>query len=351
MDKNNLIRDSFSPLISVIIPIYNNTPFDIRRCIDSILMQRFESYEVIMVDDGSRKDCADFIDEIANKRHNFIVIHQSNQGVSVARNVGVNSASGEFIIFVDADDLITPQFFLDVYYITNQYSVDIIYGFVKYIKNNNRFANLNNSTEKLIIEYLDISMKCALYQYMIDYSVDYFRDKDLYVNLGPVAKVIRREIAKKNLFNNNLSYGEDAIWNLNLLSRASDLEIIYAKRLWYLYTENLDSVTHKYVDNTIKKCERFLLVLWQYSNSERFKINFLNRELQVIGQIWHAHFLTKKRKKTIDELNLTQLVKTEPWNFAFKWRYAVHLNKKSLFKFLLLKLGILSFVYRFKNIF
>lgn len=349
MDKNNLIEDSFHPVISVIIPIYNNTPFDIKRCIDSILGQSFIDYEVIIIDDGSTKECADFIEETVQGLSKFVVIHQPNCGVSTARNVGVSVARGKYVIFVDADDVITPHFFYDISCLS-KYSFDVAYGFVKYIKKDElAYPFINSQSNKLNIESLNKKSKYALYQYMIDCSVSHFRDNDLYVHRGPVAKVLRREVAKCYKFDKNLSYGEDAIWNLNLLS--ADLDLIFVKKLWYLYIENPQSVTHKYTESTIDKYEKFLKVLWKYSNNGNFKINFLNRTLQLIGEINYAYFLTKKNMKNVSELDLIRLIKREPWNFAFKWKYAVRLKKRGFFKFLLLKLKVLPIVYRLMNIF
>lgn len=93
-----------NPKVSVIVPVYNVEEY-LRECIDSILSQTLKDIEVILVDDGSPDGCAKIIDEYAEKDPRIIAIHQENAGPGPARNRGMSSASGEFIAFMDPDDL------------------------------------------------------------------------------------------------------------------------------------------------------------------------------------------------------------------------------------------------------
>lgn len=90
-------------MISIIVPVYNAAPF-LRRCVSSILAQSYEDWELILVDDGSKDESGVICDEFASKDSRIKVIHQTNGGVSVARNRGLDCASGEWITFSDADD-------------------------------------------------------------------------------------------------------------------------------------------------------------------------------------------------------------------------------------------------------
>ena len=92
-------------LISVIIPVYNVEQY-LHKCIDSILEQTFQNFELILVDDGSTDNSGKICDEYAIKDKRIIVIHQNNAGVSAARNTGLDSAKGEYIYFLDSDDWI-----------------------------------------------------------------------------------------------------------------------------------------------------------------------------------------------------------------------------------------------------
>lgn len=93
------------PLISVIVPVYNVEPY-LRKCVDSILNQTYRNLEVILVDDGSPDVCPAICDEYAAMDNRVRVIHKENGGLSDARNVGMETASGEYLTFVDSDDLL-----------------------------------------------------------------------------------------------------------------------------------------------------------------------------------------------------------------------------------------------------
>ena len=96
MENNN-------PTISVIVPVYNAEKY-LSRCMDSILVQTFTCFELLLVDDGST-DCSGRIcDEYAKRDTRIRVIHKENGGVSSARNLGLDNAKGEWICFCDSDD-------------------------------------------------------------------------------------------------------------------------------------------------------------------------------------------------------------------------------------------------------
>ena len=89
--------------VSIVVPIYNVEKY-LRQCLESIVNQTYRNLEIILVDDGSPDKCGMICDEYGQKDSRFIVVHQENQGVSVARNVGIEMATGEWIMFVDPDD-------------------------------------------------------------------------------------------------------------------------------------------------------------------------------------------------------------------------------------------------------
>ena len=95
------------PKVSVIIPIYKVEKY-IRECVDSVLRQTLKDIEIILVDDGSPDLCPIICDEYANKDYRVKVIHQKNQGPSCARNNGIKTAIGEYVAFVDGDDVVSP---------------------------------------------------------------------------------------------------------------------------------------------------------------------------------------------------------------------------------------------------
>lgn len=90
-------------LVSVIIPVYKVEKY-LERCVESVQKQTFQNLEIILVDDGSPDLCGAMCDEMAKTDPRIKVIHKNNGGLSDARNVGIEMASGNYIVFVDSDD-------------------------------------------------------------------------------------------------------------------------------------------------------------------------------------------------------------------------------------------------------
>lgn len=97
-----------APLISVVIPVYKVEPF-LRQCLDSVLAQTHSHLEILLVDDGSPDGCPSICEDYARRDPRVRVIHQRNQGLSAARNTGLDAATGEYVAFVDSDDWAEPD--------------------------------------------------------------------------------------------------------------------------------------------------------------------------------------------------------------------------------------------------
>lgn len=103
-----------TPKVSVIIPIYNTAPY-LRACLDSICQQTLRDIEILLVDDGSTDECPLIIEEHARKDNRIRHWRQFNQGQSVARNVAIMAARGEYVYFMDSDDLLESEALEDCY--------------------------------------------------------------------------------------------------------------------------------------------------------------------------------------------------------------------------------------------
>lgn len=112
------------PLISIIVPIYNVEKY-LRRCVDSIFCQSYHNLEVWLVDDGSPDGCPAICDEYAQKDKRIHVIHKPNGGLSDARNVAIDVATGEYITFIDSDDYVTPDYVSTLYALIERYKAQM----------------------------------------------------------------------------------------------------------------------------------------------------------------------------------------------------------------------------------
>ena len=96
-------------LVSVVVPVYNKKKY-LRRCIDSILKQQYESLEIILVDDGSFDGSEKICDQYSEIDARVKVVHKNNGGLSSARNKGIEIATGKYIVFIDSDDIVHPEY-------------------------------------------------------------------------------------------------------------------------------------------------------------------------------------------------------------------------------------------------
>ena len=94
-----------NPLISIIVPCYNIEKY-ISKTLESVRNQTFQNFEIILIDDGSKDNTGKILDDYNKKDKRIKVIHKINEGVSQARNIGIENAVGEYIYFLDGDDLI-----------------------------------------------------------------------------------------------------------------------------------------------------------------------------------------------------------------------------------------------------
>lgn len=137
------------PEISVIVPVYNVEKY-LRQCIESIKMQTFENWELILVDDGSLDNSGSICDEYAQSDNRIKVVHKENGGVSTARNFGLAIAAGKYISFIDSDDYIVPKFFEIMLEKLLTYKADIVRcGFYEFNDSNVVFNTCHFETERV----------------------------------------------------------------------------------------------------------------------------------------------------------------------------------------------------------
>ena len=111
--------------VSVIVPIYKVEKY-LDRCVNSIINQTYKNLEIILIDDGSPDNCPKMCEDWAKKDNRIIVIHKQNGGLSDARNFGLDVAIGEYVTFVDSDDLISPTFIEKLVNLSKEHNAEIV---------------------------------------------------------------------------------------------------------------------------------------------------------------------------------------------------------------------------------
>ena len=215
------------PEISVIVPVYNAEKY-LKCCIDSILMQTYSNFELILVDDGSTDSSGKICDEYAMLDNRIKVIHQENQGVSKARNQGVKKSLGQYITFVDSDEWLNVNFLQKLYSNLNDSDADISVMRICWITGEKQ----NQST---VVEETDIFNNRDAIKYYGNANDERFR--------GPVAKLILKSIVQSNPFPEDRAFAEDMAVVYKWYAMAG--KIINSNLQFYYYRQNETSITKK----------------------------------------------------------------------------------------------------------
>lgn len=137
------------PQISIIIPVYNVEKF-LSTCLESVLNQTLKDIEIICIDDGSTDNSLKILEEYAKKDKRLVIIHQNNQGVSAARNLGLEIIRGEYFGFVDSDDWVDLDFFEKLYNTAKKYDADLACaGIIRKYPSSKERVKLNIKKEKI----------------------------------------------------------------------------------------------------------------------------------------------------------------------------------------------------------
>lgn len=143
------------PLISVIIPVYN-VEAHLEKCLESVSKQTLRDIEIICVNDGSTDGSAAILQKFSEKDKRFVVITRKNQGLSVARNVGLAHSNAKYIAYVDSDDFVHPEFLQKLYSVANEYRADIVgCNFAKIYADEN-LPELQNAKPKVYVPALPV---------------------------------------------------------------------------------------------------------------------------------------------------------------------------------------------------
>jgi len=228
-------RNTASPLISVIVPVYNAEK-TLRQCVDSILCQDLRGFELLLIDDGSKDDSPAICDEYATKDLRVKVFHKENGGVSSSRNLGIDNSQGKWITFIDADDYITERYLDGV----AEHDEDIL------IKGYQKF-------EKTVV--VSGSGNADLSR-IIDFSNFVNQNITDSILRCPWAKFYKRPLIGNLRFLTDMKIGEDAWFVFNYLAKCKSFAVIPKGEYMVRLAEEPDEVKYAIpVDYAIKSLQ------------------------------------------------------------------------------------------------
>lgn len=224
--------------LSVIVPVYNVDIY-LKRCVDSILEQTFEGFEVILVDDGSLDNSSEICNRYSESDKRVKVIHKKNGGLSSARNAGLNIAKGKYIAFIDSDDYVSKNMFKTMLNLALSNNYDIVScGFKRFYEYSCNEAVCRGT----IYKYSNIE---ALSNYLLEYD-----------NINrKIDTVVWNKIYKRQLFN-DITFPEGKIYEdgyvtYKLLYKANNIAHIDDEL--YYYFQRQDSISNSgFSENDVK---------------------------------------------------------------------------------------------------
>ena len=210
------------PLISVIVPVYNVEAY-LRDCVDSIIAQTYTNLEIILVDDGSPDGCPGICDEYAQKDSRIRVIHKENGGLSNARNAGMEFMSGEYLMFIDSDDVLPKNSVRILYNLAVEHSAELVIG---------RHIRFSEDDELRVSESSSHSVQCFD---KTEAMQDMFRN-----GCASWGRLYRSDIHKNILFPVG-EINEDEAIVLDILERCET--VVKTEECVYFYRYRPDSIT------------------------------------------------------------------------------------------------------------
>lgn len=219
--------------ISVIIPVYNTEQY-LSACLKSVKDQTYSNLEILCIDDGSSDGSLSILERYSSEDKRFVIISQSNQGVSSARNAGLDRASGEYISFVDSDDQLEPEMYETLVGLLDDEQADIAHCGYKKIHLDGSEAYMHGTGTMLVQTSSE-----ALYSLLAE---NYFSGS------------LWNKLYKADLFHNlrfdpKLKINEDILMNSYLFQRAR--KIVFLDACYYVYFDRMHSSCHR-TDSKVK---------------------------------------------------------------------------------------------------
>lgn len=320
------------PKVSIIVPIYNCEKY-LDEAIQSLLEQSIRECEFILVNDGSTDNSLNIANEYVKLDSRIKIINQVNQGVSVARNTGIEAAQGKYIGFIDGDDWIEVDMYKTLYDIANKNDLDLVISDFEQELDGKKIINKLDITVNSIVNKEDI----------INNILPQFLQHE---NLNTVCnKLFKREVIQRfNIrFPKGVALGEDGFFNINYFSNAESL--MYINYCGYHYREVEGSATRNifekdYFNRALEVYnEEIPSIYYMYFKDEYLK------ELKSIKFISNVISYTHIYFKPKDNISFTQrykyvkkMISNESVNNVIKRYWSILYSDKSKYEKLLIRL-------------
>ena len=338
--------------LSIIVPVYNTEKY-LRRCMDSIMNQTLQDIEIIIVDDGSRENCAALCDEIAKTDSRIKVVHKKNAGPGLARNSGIEIATGEYIGFVDSDDYIERTMYEALYNAAKKNNADLCLSGTCFV-GGNMFSESGAETKKEYFEEETVFKKEDMKKLLLGIvgALPHEPDDSRY-GVSVWKNIFKTSVIREKgirFLSEREILSEDTLFMIDYIKAAESA--VGVQGAYYCYCRNEDSISKSYKKDRFEKCIVFLDALEKriadVAKKDEYGI-YLDRLVQAYGrtvcsqEIMHARdekikfsHLKKRLKEICTEDKIENVLKSYPWYrlpvkqaaFAFAMKYKLFLMQK-----------------------
>lgn len=268
--------------VSVIIPIYNTSRPIFEPCLNSVVKQTYRNIEIILVDDGSEMRCGRMIDDLADKDDRIRVFHQKNGGASAARNYGMDMATGNYLTFIDADDVVSPIMIEHGVRVAQETGAKLVIGMAT--RDVEPYMESAENKKEYFYKVLNADNILKLRQYYLtEYDAgQFFCNESLHTGVyeGPWCRIFSSEL-KVCKFDVGIRYNEDILWNFKLLGQ-ENIRVSVVNEIWYYYRKHESSICHSYYEDRPFQLARSEYMLYKtfVSNTPTLKEVYASRLLR-----------------------------------------------------------------------
>jgi glycosyltransferase involved in cell wall biosynthesis len=306
------LNKTTKPKVSVIIPVYNVERY-LMDCVNSVLGQDYENLEVILVDDGSTDKSGEICDEYADLDSRVKVFHEKNNGAATARNIGLDNATGEYVMFLDSDDFWMDFCLERIIQRFKEKNVEVMFLKCAKVKQDGSLAeskgyDFEYCNRKQLLEYISTQSKVAVSACLKVFKRDLFRDKELYFQASLLAEDIDWFFNLVNKANSYTTYdGDFYCYRVvqNSASRSTNekriADYLYILNKWSKYASNnvIDHHEKEYYYYMIGYEYEILLSTF-YNYSKKIRDKYFD-ELKSL--YWIMQYRNGGRSRLIKNLN------------------------------------------------
>lgn len=325
------------PKVSIIVPIYNTGRY-LRQCVDSLLAQTLQDFEIILVDDESPDDAPRICDEYARQDSRIKVVHKKNGGLGYARNSGLDVAMGEYVSFIDSDDFVSPEMMETLYRTAKEYDADEV-------RSGTVFYNNGKTTQRRDVDQVTVFRgKEDVKQFVFDLLGPLPEEgRDVKYMMSVCLALHRRAVIEEHhvrFTSERETLSEDLIFDLDLFPKMNC--IVCIPDCFYHYRMNPNSLTHTFSMEKYKRYRMFFELVERKMDGIapyeeyglhylRLKFLYLRNVLSSVAKSSESYSVRRKNvEKVLSESTWKDLLNSYPYkSLGMKHRvYFSVINKK-----------------------